>query len=56
MVTSRSRSVIVARYLEKRFHLGAENIGLMPLNATPPPASGKHAWDGACIVLLANAK
>jgi phospholipid/cholesterol/gamma-HCH transport system substrate-binding protein len=56
MVTSRSRSLIVARYLEKRFHLSSENIGVMPLNATAPPASGKHSWDGACIVLVANAK
>jgi phospholipid/cholesterol/gamma-HCH transport system substrate-binding protein len=56
MVTSRSRSLLVARYLEKRFHLSAENIGVMPLNATPPTTTGKHSWDGACIVLLANAK
>jgi phospholipid/cholesterol/gamma-HCH transport system substrate-binding protein len=56
MVTSRSRSLIVARYLEKRFHLSPENIGVMPLNATAPPSSGKRSWDGACIVLLANAK
>jgi phospholipid/cholesterol/gamma-HCH transport system substrate-binding protein len=56
MVTSRSRSLIVARYLEKRFHLSAENIGVMPLNATAPPSSGKDSWDGACIVLVANAK
>jgi phospholipid/cholesterol/gamma-HCH transport system substrate-binding protein len=34
---SRSRSLIIARYLEKRFHLSANNIGLMPLNATAPP-------------------
>jgi phospholipid/cholesterol/gamma-HCH transport system substrate-binding protein len=56
MVTSRSRSLIVARYLEKRFHLSAENIGVMPLNATAPSSSGKDSWDGACIVLVANAK
>ena len=56
MVTSRSRSLIVARYLEKRFHLSDKNIGVMPLNATPPPSSGKNSWDGACIVLVANAK
>jgi phospholipid/cholesterol/gamma-HCH transport system substrate-binding protein len=56
MVTSRSRSLIVARYLEKRFHLSAKNIGVMPLNATAPPSSGKDSWDGACIVLVANAK
>jgi phospholipid/cholesterol/gamma-HCH transport system substrate-binding protein len=56
MVMSRSRSLIVARYLEKRFHLSAKNIGVMPLNDTAPPSSGKDSWDGACIVLVANAK
>jgi len=52
MATSRSRSLIVAHYMEKRFHLSPKNIGLMPLNATAPPFSGKDSWDGACIVLL----
>jgi phospholipid/cholesterol/gamma-HCH transport system substrate-binding protein len=56
MVISRSRSLTVAHYLEKRFHLSDENIGVMPLNAAPPPSSGKRSWDGACIVLPANAK
>ena len=55
MVTSRSRSLIVAHYLEKRFHLSAKNIGVIPLNATAPPSSGKDSWDGACIVLVAHA-
>ena len=55
MATSRSRSLIVAHYLERRFHLSAKNIGLMPLNATAPPSSGKDSWDGACMVLLAAA-
>jgi phospholipid/cholesterol/gamma-HCH transport system substrate-binding protein len=54
MATSRSRSLIVAHYLEKRFHLSAKNIGMMPLNATASPSSGKDTWDGACIVLLAR--
>jgi phospholipid/cholesterol/gamma-HCH transport system substrate-binding protein len=54
MAASRSRSLIVAHYLEKRFHLSGKNIGLMPLNAAAPPSSGKDSWDGACIVLLAG--
>ena len=56
IVRSRSRSLMVARYLEKRFHLSDKNIGVMPLNDTAPPASGKESWDGACIVLVADAK
>jgi phospholipid/cholesterol/gamma-HCH transport system substrate-binding protein len=56
MVTSRSRSLLIAHYLEKRFHLSVKNIGLMPLNSTAPSSSGKDSWDGACIVLLTGIK
>jgi phospholipid/cholesterol/gamma-HCH transport system substrate-binding protein len=53
MARARLRSLIVAHYLEKRFHLDAKSIGLMSMNATAPSSSGKDSWDGACIVLLA---
>ena len=56
MATSRSRSVLIAHYLEKRFHLSTRNIGLMPLSDTAPSSSGKDSWDGACIVLLPGIK
>jgi hypothetical protein len=56
MATSRSRSLLIAHYLEKRFHLSARNIGLMPLSGTAPSSSGKDSWDGACIVLLPGIK
>jgi len=56
MATSRSRSLLIAHYLEKRFHLSARNIGLMPLSDTAPSSSGKDSWDGACIVLLPDIK
>jgi phospholipid/cholesterol/gamma-HCH transport system substrate-binding protein len=56
MASSRSRSILVARYLEKRFHLNPRNIGLMPLNATAPASSGKSSWNGACVVLLTKVK
>jgi phospholipid/cholesterol/gamma-HCH transport system substrate-binding protein len=49
---SRARSLLVAHYLETRFHLYAKNIGVMPLNNSAPSYSGKSTWDGACIVLL----
>jgi len=54
MAASRSRSLIFAHYLEKRFHLSAKDIGLVPLNASAPASSGKDFWDGACIVFLAG--
>jgi phospholipid/cholesterol/gamma-HCH transport system substrate-binding protein len=56
MVISRSRSLIIAHYLEKRFHLSSKNIGVMPLNTTAPASSGKESWDGACVVLVADSK
>ena len=56
MATSRSRSLLIAHYLEKRFHLSTRNIGLMPLSGTAPSSSGKDSWDGACIVLLPGIK
>jgi len=54
LVLSRSHMLLVAHYLELHFHLNSKNIGVMPLNATPPPAAGKSTWDGACIVILAG--
>jgi phospholipid/cholesterol/gamma-HCH transport system substrate-binding protein len=56
VVASRSRSLLVAQYLEKHFYLKSTDIGTMPLNATPPSKSGKATWDGACIVFLAARK
>jgi phospholipid/cholesterol/gamma-HCH transport system substrate-binding protein len=60
MIVSRSRSLLVSVYLEKRFHLAAKNIGIMPLEATPPVSSGKSSCHGSCngasIVMVAEAK
>jgi phospholipid/cholesterol/gamma-HCH transport system substrate-binding protein len=54
LVLSREHMLLVAHYLELHFHLSSKNIGVMPLNATPPPSAGKSTWDGACIVILAG--
>ena len=54
LVLSRAHMLLVAHYLELHFHLSSKNIGVMPLNATPPPLAGKSNWDGACIVILAG--
>jgi phospholipid/cholesterol/gamma-HCH transport system substrate-binding protein len=56
IATSQSRSLLVAHYLERRFRLNPRNVGIMPLNATPPASSGKTNWNGACIVLLPRGK
>jgi phospholipid/cholesterol/gamma-HCH transport system substrate-binding protein len=56
IATSYARSMLVAHYLERRFRLSPRNVGILSLNATPPASSGKGSWNGACIVLLAEAK
>jgi phospholipid/cholesterol/gamma-HCH transport system substrate-binding protein len=56
LIESRSRSLLVARYLEKRFHLEAKNIGVMPLNDKPPSSSLRSSWNGVCIVILTAKK
>ena len=56
LIESRSRSLLVASYLEKRFHLKAQHIGVMFLNDKPPSSSGRTSWSGACIVILAGTK
>jgi phospholipid/cholesterol/gamma-HCH transport system substrate-binding protein len=52
VVASRSRSLLVAQYLEKHFYLRSMDTGIMPLNATPLTRSGKSTWDGAYFVFL----
>jgi phospholipid/cholesterol/gamma-HCH transport system substrate-binding protein len=54
LVLARAHMLLVAHYLELHFHLNSKNVGVMPLNATPPPSAGKSTWDGACIVILAG--
>jgi phospholipid/cholesterol/gamma-HCH transport system substrate-binding protein len=53
---SRTRSILVARYLEKRFHLRPQDIGEIPLGSTPPSALGRPSWNGVCLVILAKTK
>jgi phospholipid/cholesterol/gamma-HCH transport system substrate-binding protein len=53
---SRDHALLVSHYLEKRYHLRPQDVGVMPLNATPPSTAGKTSWDGASIVLLADKK
>ena len=53
---SQSRPLLVARYLEKRFHLKPQDIGEIPLGMTPPDTSGKATWNGVCLVILVARK
>ncbi len=54
MLQAKERAVLIKHYLENHLKLESKNIGIMPLQSVPPQASGKAAFDGACIVLLKN--
>ena len=56
LIESRERAVLVRDYIEKHFHLSSKNIGMIALQSTPPPTSGKTTWTGACILIMAKAK
>ncbi len=53
---SSKRALLIEHYLKQRFHLHSNNIGVVSLNSRPPQSSGKNVWNGACILLLAQAK
>ena len=56
LLQAKERAVLVKRYLEQRLKLEPKNIGVMPLQSTPPQTAGKSSFDGACIVLLKKPK
>jgi phospholipid/cholesterol/gamma-HCH transport system substrate-binding protein len=45
------RAQIVRNYLEARYPFEAKNVGVMPLNATPPVGLEHGHWSGVCIVV-----
>ena len=49
---SRQRASDVREYLESRFHLKSELVGIIPLGERPPAESGKSRWDGICLALV----
>lgn len=54
LIDSRRRAFLVKVYLEKHFHLSSKNIGVVALENTAPPSSGKSTWNGVSLVLLSN--
>ena len=56
LLESRERAVLVRSYIEKRFHLSSQNVGLIALQSDPPPSAGMTTWTGACILVMAKAK
>jgi outer membrane protein OmpA-like peptidoglycan-associated protein len=49
---SQLRAAAVQQYLEARFQLKPDLVGEIPLESSPPEASGRKGWDGVSLVLL----
>jgi phospholipid/cholesterol/gamma-HCH transport system substrate-binding protein len=49
---SRSRAMLVRKYLEARFQLDPRNVGIVPLKNSPPKRTERTTWDGICIVVV----
>jgi phospholipid/cholesterol/gamma-HCH transport system substrate-binding protein len=47
---SYARAQLVRNYLESRYPFVAKNLGVMPLNGTPPPGMEHDHWSGICIM------
>jgi phospholipid/cholesterol/gamma-HCH transport system substrate-binding protein len=52
LADSRTRAILVRKYLNTRFQIDLQNIGTVALLGVPPPETHKNSWDGVCIVLL----
>ena len=48
---SYARAQIVRNYLEARYPFETRNLVVMPLSATPPPATEHEQWSGICILV-----
>jgi phospholipid/cholesterol/gamma-HCH transport system substrate-binding protein len=48
---SYARAQLVRNYLEARYPFTTKSVGVMPLNATPPPGLGHDRWSGICILV-----
>ncbi len=53
-LASDQRAMEVRQYLQSRFHLDSNRIGIMPLRGRPPAHTGKKSWDGVCLVLVVS--
>jgi phospholipid/cholesterol/gamma-HCH transport system substrate-binding protein len=49
---SLSRAVLVRQYLQSRFPLDPNNVGIVPMKNSPPDGMERATWDGICIVLV----
>jgi phospholipid/cholesterol/gamma-HCH transport system substrate-binding protein len=49
---SRSRAILVRRYLQDRYQLDSSHLGVVALQSLPPKGTDRPAWDGVCILTL----
>jgi len=51
---AKQRASMVKSYIDKRFGLQPNTIGVMPMSDSPPSEAGKTIWDGVSLVLIAE--
>jgi phospholipid/cholesterol/gamma-HCH transport system substrate-binding protein len=51
LALSRSRAILVRAYLERRFQMESDNLGIVAMKDVPPAGLGHATWDGICIVI-----
>lgn len=51
-LVSRERAEAASQYIESRFHLKPDRVGIMPLGNHPPSKTGRKEWNGLCLVLV----
>ena len=52
MTSSRNRAILVRQYLQTRFQLDPNKLGIVALRDAPPNGVGHSHWDGVCVVVL----
>ena len=52
MSSSRNRAILVRQYLQDRYQLDPNKLGIVPLRSSPPKGVGHSHWDGVCVVIL----
>ncbi len=52
LAASRHRAILVRNYLQSRFNLDTNRVGMLALENRPPEGSSHTNWNGVVIVLL----
>jgi phospholipid/cholesterol/gamma-HCH transport system substrate-binding protein len=51
-IRAKERAAVVKIYINKRFGLQPNTVGVMPMSDPTPPSVGKSVWDGVSLVLI----